>query len=647
MTPNNINKLLIANRGEIACRIIDTCRSLGIRTLAVYSDADRQARHVALADEAFRIGPAPAVESYLKGDLLLQIAKAQGCDAIHPGYGFLSENPEFARACEKQGVIFVGPSAEAIDKMGSKSAAKAIMEEAGVPMLPGYHGDEQDDEHLMQQAQRIGFPLLIKATYGGGGKGMRVVESLEAMPESLASARREARAAFGNDQLLLERYLRNPRHVEVQVFADHHGHCLYLSDRDCSIQRRHQKVVEEAPAPGLSDELRRAMGEASVKAAQAIDYRGAGTVEYLLDANGEFFFMEMNTRLQVEHPVTELVTDVDLVAWQLAAAEGQPLPITQSQIPSLGHAIEVRLYAEDPQRDFLPATGTLEQLRWPDGVRIDTGVRLGDTITAYYDPMVAKIISFGADRTAACAQMSQALGQTRLSGPVTNLAFLRHIIDHPAFRQAKLDTGFIEQHQAQLLTASADRHWAAHAAALALLPDPAPMPQGWRLNAPARSRSLLEDEHGEHYDIALVGTCPGQWRTEQGQRLLLTHSQDQLQLQVDDRLMRWPCFAHEDGSITVQLSDGPGHFRPHRYQADQDQADAAKALQAPMNGTHIANLIKIGDIVASGQALVVMEAMKMEYTITAPHDGVVKGLPFQPGDAVADGQPLVQLEVSA
>ncbi|MBY5990693.1 acetyl/propionyl/methylcrotonyl-CoA carboxylase subunit alpha [Ferrimonas balearica] len=648
----NINKVLIANRGEIACRVIDTCRRLGVATVAVYSDADRHARHVAMADEAFRLGPAEARLSYLDAELLLKVARESHCDAVHPGYGFLSENPEFAEACEQAGIHFIGPKADAIAKMGSKSAAKAIMATAGVPMLPGYHGDEQSDERLTEEAEKIGYPLLVKAAFGGGGKGMRIVERSEELAAALATARREAQSAFGNDQLLLERYLTAPRHVEVQVFADSHGNAVYLSDRDCSIQRRHQKVVEEAPAPGLSDALRAEMGEASVRAAKAIDYLGAGTVEYLVDDQGHFYFMEMNTRLQVEHPVTELVTGQDLVAWQLKVAAGEPLPLTQEQIAIRGHAVEVRLYAEDPQRDFLPATGTLARLRWPegDGVRVDTGVVEGDAITAYYDPMIAKLICFGDDRRMAIRRLVQALAQSELAGITTNLPFLHRIADHPAFAEAELHTGFIEQHSDALLAPSHDAWPAAWAVALSLLAesDSGAAPTGWRLNAPARAQLLLEDEHGEHYPMVLTASEHG-WQTELNgitAQVALVNSADRMRLELNGHLKSWPCHRDETG-VTVLLPGGPLRFSQVSHQGEQSAGDADKALQAPMNGTLVTNLVAVGDKVSSGQALVVMEAMKMEYTISAPFNGIVTALPFAEGDQVSDGTALVALDGEA
>ena len=446
--------LLIANRGEIACRIIRTARAMGIRTIAVYSDADASARFVRLADEAWRLGPAPARDSYLRAERILDIARASGAEAIHPGYGFLSENAEFAQACADAGVVFVGPPPAAIAAMGSKSAAKQLMERAQVPLTPGYHGDEQDAGFLHQQADQIGYPVLIKASAGGGGKGMRIVERSADFPDALASCRREASASFGDDRVLIERYLQKPRHIEIQVFADQHGEAVYLFERDCSVQRRHQKVLEEAPAPGMDAARRQEMGEAACAAARAVGYVGAGTVEFIVEPDGRFYFMEMNTRLQVEHPVTEMITGQDLVAWQLRVAAGEPLPLRQDALRIHGHAIEARIYAEDPDRDFLPATGQLIRLRPPTesaSVRVDTGVQEGDAITPYYDPMIAKLIVWGDDRQQALARLDQALADYRVLGLTTNIAFLRRLARHPAFAGADLDTGLIARHQAELL----------------------------------------------------------------------------------------------------------------------------------------------------------------------------------------------------
>ncbi|MDX1606051.1 MAG: biotin carboxylase N-terminal domain-containing protein, partial [Candidatus Competibacterales bacterium] len=448
--------VLIANRGEIACRIARTCRRLGIRSVGVYSDADRGALHVEACDEARRLGPAPARDSYLRIDRVIEAARNSGAGAIHPGYGFLSENADFAEACAAAGLVFIGPPAAAIRAMGSKAAAKALMEKAGVPLVPGYHGTDQDPDRLAAEAERIGYPMLLKASAGGGGKGMRIVERPEVFAEALAAARREAAAAFGDERMLVEKYLLRPRHIEVQVFADGHGNALHLFERDCSIQRRHQKIVEEAPAPGLDAARRAAMGDAAIAAARAVDYQGAGTVEFIAEADGGFYFMEMNTRLQVEHPVTEMITGQDLVEWQLRVAAGEPLPLDQARLAPNGHALEVRLYAEDPARDFLPATGTLVHLRFPEPggpVRIDTGVRPGDRIDIHYDPLLAKLIVHDRDRAAALRRLRTALAACGVVGVTSNLAFLQAIADHPAFADDLPDTGFVERHLEALLPA--------------------------------------------------------------------------------------------------------------------------------------------------------------------------------------------------
>ena len=446
-------KILIANRGEIACRVIATAHRLGIATVAVYSDADAQARHVALADEAWPIGPAPARDSYLNIARIIDAARRSGAEAIHPGYGFLSENADFAEACARAGITFIGPPPEAIRAMGSKAAAKALMQRSGVPLVPGYHDEAQDAATLRAAAERIGYPVLLKASAGGGGKGMRIVEQPDALAAAIESAQREAAASFGDDRLLIEKYLTRPRHIEIQVFADTHGNCVSLFERDCSIQRRHQKVLEEAPAPGMDPARRRAMGEAAIAAARAVGYVGAGTVEFIAEG-GAFYFMEMNTRLQVEHPVTELITGQDLVEWQLLVAAGEPLPLTQDELAISGHAIEARVYAEDPARDFLPSIGRLDHLRQPDEtahVRVDTGVRQGDAITPYYDPMIAKLIVWGEDRTAALRRLAGALAAYEVVGVHTNLGLLRGVATHPAFAGAELDTGFIARHAEVLL----------------------------------------------------------------------------------------------------------------------------------------------------------------------------------------------------
>src|SRR5690554_1996549 len=511
--PAMFNKILIANRGEVACRVIQPADRRGIRCVAVYSGADRHARHVAMADEAFLLGPAPSSESYLRADKIIEIAKSSGAQAIHPGYGFLSENTGFAEACEANGIVFIGPPSSAIAAMGSKSAAKAIMQDAGVPLVPGYHGDDQSPDLLRAEAEKCGFPLLLKAVAGGGGKGMRVVEAMSEFDDALAAARREAKNAFGNPDMLIEKYLTQPRHVEIQVFCDSKGKGVYLAERDCSVQRRHQKVLEEAPAPGLSPETRKAMGEAAVRAAQAIDYVGAGTVEFLYDVDGSFYFMEMNTRLQVEHPVTEMITGQDLVEWQLRVANGEPLPLAQDELTITGHSFEARLYAEDPEQDFLPATGTFTRFaldlegaglssseKGSNKVRLDSGVESGDVVSMHYDPMLAKLIVHGDDRDQALATLNRALAALDVQGVVTNRAFLQRLATHPAFKGCELDTRFIEKNEATLFATQEITTEAYTAAALIGLKQLArecesdsfwDRHDGFRLNAPHTIRLAL------------------------------------------------------------------------------------------------------------------------------------------------------------
>ncbi|MEK0428323.1 MAG: Methylcrotonyl-CoA carboxylase biotin-containing subunit, partial [Pseudomonadota bacterium] len=509
-------KILIANRGEIACRVAATARRLGIRTVAVYSQADAQSQHVAMCDESILIGPAPAKESYLKMERIISAARDTGAEAIHPGYGFLSENEAFAAACEASSVVFIGPPVSAIRAMGSKSAAKALMEKARVPLVPGYHGERQESDFLRQQADAIGYPALLKASAGGGGKGMRIVERSEDFEAALASCKREAINSFGDDRVLVEKYLQRPRHIEIQVFADTQGNYVYLFERDCSVQRRHQKVLEEAPAPGMTPERRQAMGEAAVNAARAVGYVGAGTVEFIANQDGSFYFMEMNTRLQVEHPVTELITGTDLVEWQLRVAAGGPLPLQQQDVHIDGHAIEARIYAENPEKGFLPSTGTLLHLRLPDAVnfanghvRIDAAVRQGDAITPHYDPMIAKLIVHGDDRSQALARMQQALNAIEIVGPSTNVAFLSRLIATPAFTDAELDTGLIERHHA-LLFPPADAVpvemlalWLAKLMASdTARHDPWDSVQGWRLNGSYR-RTLRFECDDQDFELNL------------------------------------------------------------------------------------------------------------------------------------------------
>lgn len=637
-----ITTLLVANRGEIACRVMRTAKALGLTTVAVHSATDRDARHSREADIRVDLGGSKAAESYLQIDKLIAAAKASGAQAIHPGYGFLSENAGFARAIEAAGLIFLGPPAAAIDAMGSKSAAKALMEKAGVPLVPGYHGEAQDLDTFREACERIGYPVLLKATAGGGGKGMKVVEDVSQLAEALASAQREAQSSFGDSRMLVEKYLLKPRHVEIQVFADQHGNCLYLNERDCSIQRRHQKVVEEAPAPGLTPELRRAMGEAAVRSAQAIGYVGAGTVEFLLDARGEFFFMEMNTRLQVEHPVTEAITGLDLVAWQIRVAQGQALPITQAQVPLIGHAIEVRLYAEDPANDFLPATGHLALYRESapgPGRRVDSGVSEGDSVSPFYDPMLGKLIAWGEDREQARLRLLSMLDEFAVGGLKTNLGFLRRIIGHPAFAAAELDTGFIPRYQEQLLPptgALSDDFWQAAGAALmhSLPADDGPWAdtRGFRVGLPA--------------EVSLHLSCNGQDR-------LVTLAPDIMQLHGEqlsierDGVRRSYLAVRHDGGVFVRW-DGEMHgvslFDPiAAVEANQSHQGG---LTAPMNGSIVRVLVQAGQAVEAGTQLVVLEAMKMEHSIRAPEAGVVKALFCQEGEMVAEGCTLVELETA-
>ncbi|MFP3445537.1 acetyl/propionyl/methylcrotonyl-CoA carboxylase subunit alpha [Pseudomonas sp. SIMBA_067] len=643
-----LTTLLVANRGEIACRIMRTAKAMGLTTVAVHSATDRDARHSREADIRVDLGGTKAAESYLLVDKLLAAAKASGAQAIHPGYGFLSENAGFARAIEQAGLIFLGPPATAIDAMGSKSAAKALMDAAGVPLVPGYHGEAQDLDTFRAAAERIGYPVLLKASAGGGGKGMKVVEEESQLADALASAQREAQSSFGDARMLVEKYVLKPRHVEIQVFADQHGNCLYLNERDCSIQRRHQKVVEEAPAPGLSPELRRAMGKAAVRAAQAIGYVGAGTVEFLLDARGEFFFMEMNTRLQVEHPVTEAITGLDLVAWQIRVACGEQLPITQEQVPLIGHAIEVRLYAEDPANEFLPATGTLALYRESapgEGRRVDSGVSEGDVVSPFYDPMLGKLIAWGENREQARLRLLAMLDEFAIGGVKTNIAFLRRILAHPAFAAAELDTGFIPRHQDVLLPAPQALpagFWEAAAEAwLQGQPghkrdddrsSPWGAHNGLRLGLPARS-SLHLASAGQDQAVALERSAASTWQLAGEQ---LVHDQAGVRRQHLAIRRGGTLYLHWDGEM-------------HAIQAFDPIAEAEAShghqggLGAPMNGSIVRVLVEPGQVVEAGTALVVLEAMKMEHSIRAPHGGTVKALFCQEGDMVSEGTVLVEL----
>ena len=670
------NKILIANRGEIACRVIRTAHQMGIRCVAVYSEADANAMHVAMADEAVCVGPAASKDSYLKMDTILQVAKDTGAQAIHPGYGFLSENASFVQKCQDAGVVFIGPPADAIKAMGSKSAAKRIMEEAKVPLVPGYHGEDQDPALLKKHSDEMGYPVLLKATAGGGGKGMRVVWAADEFTGALDAAKREAMNGFADDTMLVEKYLTKPRHVEIQVFCDQHGNSVYLAERDCSVQRRHQKVVEEAPAPGMSPELRKAMGEAAVRAAEAIGYVGAGTVEFLLDEDGSFYFMEMNTRLQVEHPVTELISGQDLVEWQLAVAYGQALPIKQDEVEIKGHAVEVRIYAEDPDNDFLPATGKLEYLRTPEEnryVRVDTGVREGDEVSIYYDPMIAKLIVWDENRDRAMQRMSQALTEYRIAGMKTNTHFLKRLIDNKAFRDAELDTGFIEKHEADLFQSHGGSQ-SANPLAMATLytllkqkqqrkaeaihshDETSPWHQfsGWRLNEEpthvVRFTQPLAQKDGDDQQVEHEITV--NW-LKQGYRLTLdghiiiadgTLNDDRLQASLNGH-SRNAFVAELKGHVTVFTDQGAFEYQWQRPDLDShDFEDDSPSLTAPMNGSIVAVLVEPGQQVTKGTAMVIMEAMKMEHTITASVDGTVTEIFFQPGDLVEGGADLVAFE---
>jgi 3-methylcrotonyl-CoA carboxylase alpha subunit len=643
-----LTTLLVANRGEIACRIMRTAKKMGLITVAVHSAVDRDARHCREADICVDLGGSKAADSYLVIDKLIEAAKGSGAQAIHPGYGFLSENAGFARAIEAAGLIFLGPPASAIDAMGSKSAAKALMQDAGVPLVPGYHGQAQDLETFLGAAERIGYPVLLKATAGGGGKGMKVVERAEEMAQALASGQREAQASFGDSRMLVEKYLLKPRHVEIQIFADQHGHCVYLHDRDCSIQRRHQKVVEEAPAPGLTEQLRHTMGEAAVRAAQTIGYVGAGTVEFLLDTRGEFFFMEMNTRLQVEHPVTEFITGVDLVEWQIRIAQGEVLPLSQDQVPRNGHAIEVRLYAEDPDHDFLPSTGTLELYREPvqgHGERIDSGVDEGDSVSPFYDPMLAKLIAWGENREQARLRLLRMLDHFAVGGVKTNLPFLRRIIGHQAFAAAELDTDFIPCFQAQLLPGSAGfsaDFWQAAA-------------EAFNQSEPARVRH--DDAHspwascsglrlGMPYEIDVHLVCNAQHQT-----VKLRHSGASSMPLRDEQLQ-----VAQDGVSSQHLALRRGDTLYLQWKGEMHaitrldpiaEAEASHGpqggLAAPMNGSIVRVLVEVGQRVEAGAQLVVLEAMKMEHSIRAAHAGVVTALHCQEGEMVNEGTVLVEL----
>jgi 3-methylcrotonyl-CoA carboxylase alpha subunit len=656
-------KILIANRGEIACRVIAAARDLGVRTVAVYSDADRGARHVALADEARRIGPAEASASYLNIEAILAAASASGAQAIHPGYGFLSENEDFAAACVKAGVVFIGPSPKAIAAMGDKSAAKRLMEKAGVPLVPGYHGEKQEAAFLRKEADRIGYPVLIKASAGGGGKGMKVAEDAKGFAAALESAKREAKSAFGDDRVLIEKYLDRPRHIEVQVFGDSHGNVVYLFERDCSVQRRHQKVLEEAPAPGMSAERRKAMGTAAVAAAKSIKYTGAGTVEFIVARDGPFYFMEMNTRLQVEHPVTEMVTGLDLVKLQLAVAAGGKLPFKQGDLQLNGHAIEARIYAENPAKGFLPSTGTLRHLRLPsDTARVDTGVRQGDTITPHYDPMIAKLIVWGDDRQIALGRMRTALAHCEIIGVASNVEFLARTVASKAFAGADLDTGLIERSRAELFPAddgASDEDLAAAALAELLAEQaqaaaaaresgdphsPWNTVDGWRLNLGSHHELVFASAE-KVYPVQIHFAASGHRLEIGGREFVFGGWEKDGVLQVTLGEASFRVRAVRDGAHWHLFRNGAHRMLVLQSAQTAPEPDSTLGtLAAPMPGKVLQVLVAVGAQVSKGTPLVILEAMKMEHSIAAPHDGRVAEIHFQAGEQVSEGSQLLRLE---
>ncbi|VTU40615.1 Acetyl-/propionyl-coenzyme A carboxylase alpha chain [Variovorax sp. PBS-H4] len=660
-------KILIANRGEIACRVAATARRMAIRTVAVYSDADVHANHVRACDESVHLGGSAPKDSYLRWEKILEAAKATGAQAVHPGYGFLSENEDFARACAEAGLVFIGPPPSAIQAMGLKAESKQLMEKAGVPLVPGYHGKDQDPVLLAREAERIGYPVLIKASAGGGGKGMRVVEKHADFAAALASCQREAINSFGDDAVLVEKYVQRPRHIEIQVFGDTHGNCVYLFERDCSVQRRHQKVLEEAPAPGMTEAMRREMGEAAVAAARAVKYVGAGTVEFIVeqrdDGSMNFFFMEMNTRLQVEHPVTEAITGLDLVEWQLRVASGEPLPLKQEQLQINGHAIEARICAENPDNNFLPATGTLRVYRKPNAtafqrsrVRVDDGVREGDPISPFYDSMIAKLIVHGATRDEALARLDAALAQTHIVGVATNVQFLRGVLRTDSFAHAKLDTALIERERAVLFDQEPLGLPLAAAAAIvrtllaersqAAPSEPFARRDGWRGFGEYQRRFDFEFRGEAQQALLTYRRDASLWLKVGGVEGALSMGQfpsGEIELQFNG--LRRTLNVYEEGAAThVFAPEGATRIvalDPMAHAGDT-HADAGR-LTAPMPGKVVSFAVKAGDKVSRGQALAVMEAMKMEHTIAAPADGTVEELLYLPGDQVAEGAELLRI----
>jgi 3-methylcrotonyl-CoA carboxylase alpha subunit len=657
------DKLLIANRGEIACRIVRTARRMGLRTVAVYSDADREAMHVALADEALRVGPAPAKASYLDSAAIVAAARKAGAGAVHPGYGFLSENADFAQACADASLIFVGPAAETIRLMGSKSAAKALMQSSGVPVVPGYHGADQSIATLTQAAERIGYPVLIKAAAGGGGRGMRLVHAAGELPEALAGARREAKSAFADEQVLIEKYLPNPRHIEIQVFADSHGNVVSLYERECTLQRRHQKVVEEAPSIAVTAARRAAMSAAARAAAQVAGYLGAGTVEFIADAAG-FYFIEMNTRLQVEHPVTECIIGADLVEWQLRVAFGETLPLEQDEIRANGHAIEARIYAEDARKGFLPATGVIRRWQEPagEGVRVDTGYRAGDAVTPYYDALLAKLIVRGDDRRQALGRMVEALAGFTIGGVTTNVEFLKALLSHPQVVRGEIDTAFIEREIAALTGPAREirvgdiaaacasvlrREGEEHAASQDHPPSPWSRTDGWMLSGRRRSRRMSFRHGAQRLDAVL-------WHGRDGLMMEFAGAQAPLRFLEGANGAIEVAFADTQESATaawsgrdLELTTPRGHLELHwldPFAADMGEAAAASRIVAPMPGTVTRILAEPGSDVARSAPLLVLEAMKMEHTLRAPANGRLKAIRCAVGDFVEEGTELAEFE---
>lgn len=648
-------KILIANRGEIACRVIKTCKNLGIATVAVYSDADKNAQHVKQADEAVHIGESQVSKSYLLMDKIIEVAKATGAEAIHPGYGFLSENDQFAKACADNGIVFIGPPVEAILAMGLKATSKALMEKANVPLTPGYHGENQDPAFLKEQADRIGYPVLIKASAGGGGKGMSLVERAEDFLESLSSCKREALSSFGNDDVLIERYIVNPRHVEVQIFGDSFGNVVHLFERDCSVQRRHQKVIEEAPAPNISEDKLAQMRTAAINAGRAVGYVGAGTVEFIVEQDGTAYFMEMNTRLQVEHPVTEMITGVDLVEWQLRVAYGEPLPKSQDELTSTGHALEARIYAEIPEQGYLPATGKIIHLSYPDvtdSVRIDSGIVAGDEITTFYDPMIAKLIVWGKNRDEAIGKLRHALSQTHIDGLGNNIAFLERILRTNSFKDVKLDTNLIAREEEFLLrpTIQVDDELIAKTAFIKLLSG---LGKGsiwqksslWRLNAP--TTQTVKIVHQDETHVVTFSHDKDVWIANIGNKsftltgsLTDDHTAD---ITIDGKRQSVAFSQSADGVTVFDDRFGANAIKFTHPKADygtDDDGDSG-GLTAPMPGVIVDVRVSSGQSVSKDEILLTMEAMKIVYTIKAPEDGTVSEVYYQAGDQVKAGDELV------